>query len=104
MCKVKLSFVFFLSISLNTIQCRDVSRTETGRIVTTSLGDIQGELDSDGGYYKFLGIPYGQVSQANPFGVSSFMLFNISMSNDALKHFKASFKILNFYSFFSGFN
>lgn len=39
------------------------------RVVTTDAGAFQGVLD-ERGYYKFLGIPYGQVSAANPFGVS----------------------------------
>ncbi|KOB69443.1 Carboxylesterase CarE-11, partial [Operophtera brumata] len=36
------------------------------RIVTTSVGSIQGDLDSDGGYYKFLGIPYGHDAVPYP--------------------------------------
>lgn len=40
------------------------------RIVETGAGRFRGAAASDGGYAEFLGIPYGQISAENPFGVS----------------------------------
>ncbi|XP_034838912.1 esterase FE4-like [Maniola hyperantus] len=40
-------------------------------LVQTNQGLIRGQRGEDGDYYMFLGIPYGQVDENNPFGVST---------------------------------
>lgn len=41
-------------------------------LVNTSQGVVRGVAATDGDYAMYLGIPYGQVVDSNPFGVSMF--------------------------------
>lgn len=44
-------------------------------LVDSKAGLIRGQAATDGDYSMFLGIPYGTVDAANPFGVSTVLFF-----------------------------
>lgn len=67
-----------LKISLIVQNVVGLQKTNEDLIVNSNVGVIRGLEASDGDYDMFMGIPYGKVDEANPFGVSYYLSYNIS--------------------------
>lgn len=65
--------IFFLDNNFQYGQC--LSRIDP--LVDPKVGLIRGLKADDGDYGMFLGIPYGQIDEANPFGVSCIKFYYI---------------------------